>query len=308
MNDVSAEINFDNDVREYITGEFEAFGINYVPSANIDRDLLNLFTIQRKYVFPFKREVLFSRELISKLERSKYKAEVMHLKLLFMNQGDVNPFQSKHLFNHRVHDHLVYDWNIYHFHLSTEKTKYPYFNNRTKKVLFVYLTNKQALFLDIDNHPPHEVFADKKLLEIIDNNWEGILHEVNDILGLTHHPSNSERFTMRKNAINHSIVEINGKFVFSPGMGMASSGDSSAEVQKLLYFNKWLGQNLRKLNSFRKELDEHFMRKFALKSKIEYKLVFTENGPEIWDLESKTRLVKYQELINTTIFETPHRK
>ena len=218
--------------------------------------------------------------------------------MVLLTKGlDVNQFQSTDLFNYRVHDQLIYDWSIYHLHLSVRKTKYLYFFDRTKQVLFAFIDKERALFLDIDEHPPKDIFADKKLLEILDRNWNGILKEADGVVGLTQNINKSDRFKLRKMGINEGIIEVNGKFVFPPGIGFASNRISTENVLKLNSFNRWVEKNTKFLNEHRSLIDQHFKAKYNLIDAIEYQLVFTSNGPQIHDRVANVCLIKYLDIL-----------
>jgi hypothetical protein len=292
-------MDFKRDISNYILEEFAYLGVEHTLSENIDEDLLKLFTLQRKVIYPYKRTVEISQELQDKISNNyQHHKEILKLKKMMENAIDVNCHQSKNLFNYHVHDKLVYDWNIYHLHLSFEKLPNQYFTKRTKLVLFIYIDREKALFIDNVKHPPHDTFADKKLLEIIDNNWSDILQEVNTIVDLTHNLSTKERFKLRKHNINEGIVKVNGKFIFSPGLGQAASGHSITEVMKFNDFNRWIKSNEKEINSNLVLVNDLFMKAYNLPKSPSYKIVFTEDGPQIWDENTKKCLVKYREQIN----------
>lgn len=293
-------MDFKNDISNYIKGELEYFNIDYTPSADIDSDLLKLFTVQKKFVYQFSRKVEISKELQIKIENNhKHKNEILKLKEYLEKGIDINAHQTTDLFNYHVHDDLVYDWKIYHFHLSFNREEGKYFTKRTKDVLFAYIIKDRALLIDVLKHePPYHIFANKTLLEIIDRNWEGILLEVNGVQGLTHNPSTEDRFKLRKYNINEGVIEINGKFIFSPGLGQVSSGHSAEEVMKLNQLNRWLKTNEKVIIQNKDTIDIMFMKLHSLTTKPEYQIVFTDQGPQIWDGNTKTCLVKYNEIIS----------
>lgn len=292
-------MDFKQDILEYIKGEFEFLDISYTPSGDIDADLLKLFTIHKKIVFPLPRVTAISKELRVKIDNHhKHREEILQLKQMLEEGSNINPHQTKNLFNFHVHDDLLYDWGIYHFHLSFEKGA-GYFTKRTGEVLFVYITKERAYLLDVLKHPPHDIFANKILLEIIDNNWEDILAEANGIVGLSHNPSQQERYQLRKHNVNTGITEVNGKFMFAPGLGQTTSGHSVEEVMKLNHFNRWLAKNEKAIINHRDTLDKQFMEQQNLTAKPAYKIVFTGEGPQIWDSNTMTCLVKYNEIISS---------
>jgi hypothetical protein len=291
-------MNFENDIREYIKSEFSNLRINYKFTGDLGKDLTNLFTIYKKYIYQLPRKVQLSKELQARIEnKEKHYNIILHLKKLLEKGEDTNRHQSTKLFNHYVNDYLIYDWNIYHFHLSTKRTKHEYFNDRTKKILFAYVDKEKALFIDIDKHPPKDVFADKRLLEIIDNNWQGILNEANEIIDISKHLNTSERFLFRKKGVNEGLIKVNGKIVFSPGLGVVTSGRSVDVSLRVSEFYSWMRINEKTIKENKKSVEQLLKNKHDINNEIDFKLKFTENGPGIWDSKSGKRIVKYKELI-----------
>ena len=292
------EIDFSEDIKSYVLSEFKSFGIDYSLTRDINKDLLNLFTIQKKYIYPFPRIVQLSNELQTKIKRDpRFQHIIRHLIVLLAQGLDVNQFQSINLFNYRVPDQLIYDWSIYHLHLSINKTKYEYFNDRTNNVLFAFIDKEQARFLDIDKHPPKDIFADKKLLEILDKNWNEILKEADGVVGLSQEISKSDRFKLRKMGINEGLIEVNGKFVFTPGIGFTSNKTSTDTVLKLNMFNRWIEKNTKFLNGHRSLVDKYFKEIHNLINSIEYHLSFKIDGPEICDKTTNQSLIKYSDIL-----------
>lgn len=248
---------FKNEINNYVLTEFASLNISY-KLKNTEEDLLNLFTLQEKIAYPFKRKVDVSLELRQKLRTKNKENEAIHYLIYCLkNCLNINNFQSRELFNYRVHDKLVYDWCIFHFHLSLDEVENDYFTKRTKKVLFVYIDKERALLLDTDKHePPHTVFAEKKWLEIIDNNWKDVLHYANDIIDLAHHYTTEERKFSRKHNINEAILKVNGRFVSAPGLGFVGDGKSASVMLKFNRFIKWLIHNEKYCNNNKININE----------------------------------------------------
>ncbi|MEO8174285.1 MAG: hypothetical protein ABI581_14420, partial [Sediminibacterium sp.] len=218
-------VDFTMNINRYIIDQFKAIGIKNYKLKSLREDLVNVSILQEKMIRQSPRKVEFSKELEKHLDQNQgLKGMVNYLRLLLTNGTDVNCHQSKEVFNHHTPDPLVHHWKIYHLHLADARTKHRYFKDRTNELLFIYIDDSQALFLNIFNHKPRENFADIKLLEILDNNWPEILTVCNDIVGLSYELNNAERFNMRKHNFNEGIVNVNNKFVFTPNPGVASNG------------------------------------------------------------------------------------
>ena len=66
-------------------------------------------------------------------------------------------------------DKLLYDWGIFHFHLGKDTGKD--YVGRTKELLYVFVYEKTAYFLDVLDHE----FYNSQLLEVINENWPQLL-------------------------------------------------------------------------------------------------------------------------------------
>jgi hypothetical protein len=286
-------ISLDEDIYKYLESWYTHWELPVPKRSILKDDLINLFTIQVKYIHQLKREVFISKELEEFLQTNKKLIpEVNHLRLLFLNGRNVNEHQSSELFNHHVPDGLVFDWKIYHLHLSTQKSSDPKFNDRTDELLFVYVDDTKALFLGIANHKPFEIFANKTWLEIIDSNWDNVLTYANGVFGLSHNLNEKERLTVRKVGVNEGIVEVNGKFVFSPNLGVVSSGHSSAAVGKMLGLMRFVNQNLDEINLDQDAANSYFKKAHGLVKDVSYKLSF-DPAPKIIDGNTNKVLIQW---------------
>ncbi len=287
-------LDFSKDIENHIIEEFNCLDIDYKLRGDLDADLMNLYTVNKKYIYPWPRKVFISTELQSKIDKGiQQSTEILSLKTKIENGENVNRHQSSELFNHHVNDHLVYDWSIYHLHLSSERTKDDYFNDRTKKILFSFIDKERALFLDIDKHPPHDVFANKKLLQILDNNWPDILLIANDVQGPSHNMNKSVRFILRKAGVNEGLIEVNGKCVFSPGLGIVSNGQSSEVRLMLNQLNKWLKINTTQIIDNEVEIAKILKKKHTSFNSCKFRLLFEEEGPIIIEENTNTSIIKY---------------
>jgi hypothetical protein len=210
-----------------------------------------------------------------------------------MAGADVNPHQSKQVLNHHAPDDLVFDWKIYHLHLSTTRTVGKYFVDRTKELLFIYLDQERAIFLDIFEHKPTD-FSKIQLLEILDKTDSKILMVANEIVGLSHELTDEERLKLRKGNVNEGILKVNDKFVFSPNMGRVSNGQSLDSVMKAMALLNWAKQNMDNINKDLAGASAYFNTRFGLKGNIAFGLEVTNAGPAIIDRNSRQRLIKWQ--------------
>lgn len=204
-------------------------------------------------ITPIKRNVILSNELIYKITHKEINNDLINviniIKMEFENGIDVNPRLSKSLEQISFNDKLLNDWNIYHLHLSNHKNnKEYYFYDRTSQLLFIYLTNSTAYFLDIcDEHKNNPViFSQQKLLKIIDDNWHDLLskYRLSEIVSVDVKDDLNRAIARNKNTFY--LETINGKIYLPPGGGLTSAGTSQRclkitddiinEIKTILYY------------------------------------------------------------------------
>lgn len=206
--------NFRQDLKEFILEQFdELIKICGLQITTQSRKFLKdgeCFDLVRWYIYnrqkiPYgKKKVYFSKEILKSPLYKALKKKVDRIKNCFENGGDILQFLTEHI-NHLVfEDKLLNDWGLLHLHLHPIDERN---SNNDNLLLFIYIQDDNAFFLNIGSH---NSFADIRLLEIIDNNWVGLLNIFNNLT-----PSmltEKEIIGLR----NHKIVytlSVNGKAV-----------------------------------------------------------------------------------------------
>lgn len=181
------------------------------------------------------RNVHLSKELINSDLYNTYKDKVENITEFLKSGQSIRPYLNrdvKHIFKKNCpKDFLLNDWDLYHLHLGELKPN-ANFCDRTKYVLFCKITNNDVYLIQILDHTEDSSFACRQLLTIIRDNWieQYNVHKLNDILGMEREFSDSEYRQLREAGIC-TILNIDGDYCISPNMGVASSGDSSMDVQ-----------------------------------------------------------------------------
>ena len=161
----------------------------------------------------FKKQVFLSKELLTNPLYRKYCDKIQLIKTKLEKCENVNHFLSQNIENIFIKfnktDKLLLEWSIYHLHfdefLSGIKN-----NNRSKELLFIYIDHNNVYFLDILEHD----FVNKRLLEIIDNNWPEIFNKnfaIENYTGTDFSPEEIKNF--RKYNIIY-LDKINNKTIY----------------------------------------------------------------------------------------------
>lgn len=286
------EINLKKDINDIAGKWLKENNITY-NSENSD-NILEFLRWIIIYIQPIKRKVYISNELMQSYKFTQYKNEINLIKGIFENGEDIMPFTSarKSFKNGRnpYNDALLNDWGIHHLHLSLEKDKSG-FIKRTKDLLFCFIDCECAYFIDIQPHGGS--WANKKLLEIMDNNWCELLecHRVKDAIPTSNY-SSDEILKLRKININTVVTLDNGKSFISIGGGSSMDGTPTKAVlwrndiiKQLIWIEKFLKNNQDIANNIddasNVKLIDCEIQTRGIQSRLSNLLFRTNNGYEI---------------------------
>lgn len=291
---MSYKQEFEHDLKLQMHTMFSFIGVKIPIKSDLHEMLLDYLTIYKKYVNQKSRQVFITPELEKKLAQYPKRRIVYYLKKLLEEGGNINIFQSKRLFQSKFHDHLLYEWNIYHFHLSHEFEKKNIFVKQTDIMLFAYIDDYQAVFLDIEKHKPG-IFADEKWLELLDINYPEILkkYHAKDIVEISPRLNPSERQMMWDKGYTIGMTKVNGKVFHSPGIGRTTSGHSLEVTMQADKIQSWIFE----IKGQFQELREQICREFKLIPEIsEFKLRFGDVSLEVIEVRTGVILLAYPQV------------
>lgn len=290
------------DLKNEMHKAFSPWGLKIPIRQKVDEMLLDYLTIHKKIIPPRKREVLISPELRDKLPSHNKAKEVEIIKNRLENGNDVNFFQSKRLFQTQFHDHLLYEWNVFHFHLSTQRDKKSNFVRQTDQLLFVYIDDTTAILLDIENHRPG-VFADDKWLSLIDHHFPeklaSYIHQ--DIVTIHPNLNPIDRQKFWDYGYSLGFTKVNGKIISSPGIGRTTSGHSMLVVKTHNEILRWLFVLTEHFEKYYEGICEAFE---VNPDNARYKLAFGIGTLELFEETTKKTILTYPNIFNVTVDET----
>ncbi len=221
------------------------FTINH--DASYEDAVICFYNYKEKRIPIKKYEVLFSRELTSKLtDLDDGKLSTLNLfKSNFENGIDMNCHLSKFIFGPQS-DHLLNYWNIKHLHLNPNvaNSKNEMSNNRSDTYLLVLVDDysSKAYFLDTMPHLSGNEFADISFLWILfNNNWiehAGFVKMDNCVSIPFQITTKEDLMTFWKSHINYAAFEFNGSFYFNYKKGTTMFGNSMNSTEYLINLNR----------------------------------------------------------------------
>ena len=168
-----------------------------------------------------------------------YEKKLQFLEESIVSGKNLLPFMTKSITDLTREDMLLYDWGIYHLHISDQKEDKSVFMERSDYLLLVYVDDADIYFLDIVSHasPTAKLWADKRYLDIMKENWPELLDRfvLKECFPMETFDE-QETYRLRKNgALVLSQWGENGA-IFSPGGGYASDNSPIRAVQSRDYW------------------------------------------------------------------------
>ena len=204
------------DLTEIITDQFDQCGIRCTNSNDVHELLREYLNTCSKLIRPIPRKVFISEELKSKQLPEEINSIFDEIKTEFEKGYNVNPHLSKKLLYPDFDDRLRHSFKMHHLHLTNERETASDFFRRSNSLLFCIVAEGDVYFIDILRHE-YNVWANRRLLEIIENNWHDLLEpgKVHGIDGATY--TDEEIGQLRDTGIN-TFIEINGS-TYLPTVG-----------------------------------------------------------------------------------------
>lgn len=288
------EFNFDEDLKQDIHRILSIYGIKNTLKKELHESMLDFLVIREKLVSTVRRQVHISPVLEAKLAAHPKKKEILYIAGALDAGTNVNFFQSKRLLQPKFHDHLVYAWGIYHFHLSLKKDSKTGFLEKTNELLFVYVDDHRAILLDTDKHSPG-IFADVKWLEILIDHYPDVLAKQKDSTMTVVHPivSSLERQALWDKGYTLDPTMVRGACYWSKGVGRATSRHSNMMVKNSHAVQRWVYDITQQLNSDGAVICNDLGLPFD--SSI-LKLRFGTTNLEVYEVNSKKVVLQYRNL------------
>ena len=199
---------------------------------------------------------------------SNYEQELEFLKISILQGKDLNKFMTRNVKKLKAEDLMLYDWGIYHFHLSKklDEKKKDGFMERSKYLLMARVEDNAVYMIKIVPHQQKNIWTQREYIEILEDNWPYLIRR-NKIenVKMEYEVSEEEHYKFRKAGITTFTKGKQNCLYAMLGGGYSSDGSSTRAVQKsgkfmyLIYdieemivkdFWKWVNRHSELLNLF----------------------------------------------------------
>lgn len=187
-----------------------------------DDGFLDYLIYSTRRIIPHKRNIVKSKYFVCP---EGFTHELSYIEDKIRNGHDLTPFLSRGIQDCRRDDMMLYDWGIYHLHISTEINPDTGFVMRSSQLLFVIFTCDTAYFIKA---VPHQglpnMWSMKECLEEVYEQWPYLLepYKVNGIV----EPILSDEgiAKLRSMHMNPIITLKDGSCICSPVKGFTCDG------------------------------------------------------------------------------------
>lgn len=285
--------NFENQLKEDIKRLLKQMDLKIPNSEKVSDVLRNYLTIRLKLINPKTRKVAVNPNFIKDLILHPKRKEIELIFNVAKNGGNLNYFQSKRVIQSRFHDHLLNEWNIYHFHLSSEKDRKSKFVKQVDSLLFAYITDDDFVILGADKHK-NGIFGDSKWIEILHDYFPELITEyiVKDATDVNPKVNATERQTLWDKGYSLPMTKIKNTIYLSPGCGRMTSGHGMNVALTTNDILRWIYKLTDQINDSYKEICE-FLK--INPENAEFKVQFGEKELELIEVYSKTKLLEFPE-------------
>ena len=220
---------------------------------SLDDPIMDYFRLQERILEARPRRVYVAKDFQCP---KGYEAELAFIRRAIEAGRDLNRFMSRTIKRLTEEDLMLYDWGIYHFHLSkkVDTRKKDGFMERSPHLLLAKIDDEAVYMIKVVSHNKKNVWTHKNYIQAIEENWpETIRKSKMDNMTLTEFVSEENHYKLRKAGITTFTQLDNGNLYAPLGGGYASDRSSTravrkcgnfmymlADAEKLIVENFWL--------------------------------------------------------------------
>lgn len=241
--------NLEKEAKRIITNYFLSFEIQYKPKRNSLHDyFIDLMNLKTKLIEPVPRIVYKSNKFSNINIPYDTFCSLISIDNKIRKGEDITYHMSKKVLEPVYNDLLLNTWVIQHFHLSTTKKRNNQkFYDRSDYLLFAVFSDNCAFFIDVQKHKENQVFSKQEYLKTLFESWPELLDEYdlnknheNSIR--TNDYSDEEIEQLTKKGYSIGMLNVGDKTIFTPGIGITTSGHNIHTIRRADYLYRYLHQ------------------------------------------------------------------
>ena len=292
---MSCKFDFKADLKAAILDEAAHLELKISFSKSLHDILIDYLTVYHKFIPNKTRNVFVCPQLVFDLLTHPKAQEIKTIIEIAKRGGNLNPFQSKRLLQANFHDHMITEWNIYHFHLSLERDKKSKFVKQVNSLLFAYIDNDNIVFLGVETHK-EGVFADTKWWTLLHDNFPRLIEKYKSDAKDIYPPLSAiDRQRAWNAGLTTFMVKIHDVVYYSPNIGRTTSGHNMVVTRQAMSILDWI-------DSISMQLDKYYdavCNTLKVESTVaQYKVIIYGEDLILAEMSSLQQVLKFNEVFD----------
>lgn len=142
---------------------------------------------------------------------------------------NLRPFMTKTMLDASFQDKMLFDWGIYHFHVTDSiDTKDKRFMARSGQLLIAYkdwYDDETVYFLNVVSHKKINLWTTQNFIRILADKWPDMMekYRMQGVVATDFSVTDAEYASLRNVNVNSSIDLGDGRVYISPNFGLTAA-------------------------------------------------------------------------------------
>lgn len=232
-------LNLKDELNNWAVLQLKQAGYNNV---RVSEALEQYYNVALRCIMPKPRTIMKSKQFVCP---SGYESK-LHFFEDAVTQGKyLKPFMTKNMLDASFQDKMLFDWGLYHFHLSdTVDTKDNRFMARSGQLLIAYKDwNNDGIiyFLQVVSHQQLNLWTTQVFIRCLADNWPAMMEQYRlpGIIDTEFSVSDAEFAGLRSANVNSFVNLGDGRVYIGSNLGLTGTGYSVRAQLHLLSVNKY---------------------------------------------------------------------
>ncbi len=228
------QVSLMKDLKSLLLEQLKNGGFRFDRTLPVDAIAKQYFNIRISEIDSRPRKLHFSKQFSARQLTEKQKTAIDKIVSRAREGRNLAPYLSKYFLNPDNKDPLLFDWKIHHLHLGINPdVSDPRFIERTGDLLYVRVDPDDMYLIDILDHDEIDGFANKRLIEIIHQNWPQILArwKFSTLQQPSENLTNQQIHVVREKCAMVFITVLDGTVYMPSGGGYVANGTSMQVIQ-----------------------------------------------------------------------------
>lgn len=211
-------------------------------NVRVSEAMVQYYNAALRFIMPKPRTVMKTNEFVCP---SGYEKKLQFFEEAVTQGKDLKPFMTKTMLDASFQDKMLFDWGLYHFHLSdTVNTKDKRFMDRSGQLLIAYKdwNNDNTLyFLQVVSHQQLNVWTTQAFIRYLADNWPDMMepHRLKGVIDTDYNVSDADFAGLRSANVNSFVNLGDGRVYIGSNFGLTGAGYSVRAQLHLLSVNKY---------------------------------------------------------------------